>query len=596
MLHVVRRIEREAHEQVHALDREAVSFAVGHLLDALRTKYAQVHAVIEHLDGVQADLVAHLEEFRGTEPEPGPPTPMPPFAGERAYKRYGANVLVTNTPAAGAPVVLESNPTYYNLLGRVDYRAAVGAMHTDFQLIRPGALHRANGGYLVLQARDVLLSPFAWDALKRALRDGELRIENLGEQFSAFPTATLKPAPIALKVKVVLIGDLQTYMLLYGLDPDFQRLFKVKAQFGPYMDRSPETMLAYAAFVSGQVNAHGLLPFGSDAVARVIEHGARLAEHQARLATSFEAIDDLLVESDHVARGAGAELVQAPHVDAALAAREHRLNLLEEEVQREIEDGTIAIDTHTEVVGQVNGLSVLDLGDYAFGRPSRITARVGLGEEGVVDIEREVKLSGPTHSKGVLILTGYLLEQYARETPLAVSARLTFEQVYGEVDGDSASSAELYALLSALAGAPIRQGIAVTGSVNQRGEIQAVGGVVTKIEGFFAVCKSQGLDAQQGVIIPATNVQHLMLKQEVVDAVADGMFHVWAVRTVDEGIELLTGLQAGERLTDGNFRDGTLHARVQRRLGSLAERLVEFRRQTARKPLTVSRNGHRQHA
>jgi predicted ATP-dependent protease len=328
----------------------------------------------------------------------------------------------------------------------------------------------------------------------------------------------------------------------------------------------------------------------------VIEHGARLAEHQARLATRFEAIDDLLVESDHMARGAGAELVQAPHVDAALAAREHRLNLLEEEVQREIEDGTIAIDTHTEVVGQVNGLSVLDLGDYAFGRPSRITARVGLGEEGVVDVEREVKLSGPTHSKGVLILTGYLLEQYARETPLAVSARLTFEQVYGEVDGDSASSTELYALLSALAEAPIRQGIAVTGSVNQRGEIQAVGGVVTKIEGFFAVCKSQGLNGQQGVIIPATNVQHLMLKQEVVDAVAAGRFHVWAVRTVDEGIELLTGLQAGERLTDGNFREGTVHARVQRRLGSLAERLVEFRRQTARKPLTVSRNGHRQHA
>jgi predicted ATP-dependent protease len=395
-------------------------------------------------------------------------------------------------------------------------------------------------------------------------------------------------------VKVVLIGDLQTYMLLHGLDPDFQRLFKIKAQFGPYMDRSPETMQAYAAFVSGQVKAHGLLPFGSDAVARVIEHGARLAEHQARLATSFEAIDDLLVESDHVARGSGAELVLALHVDAAVAGREHRLNLLEEVVQREIEEGTIAIDTHTEVVGQVNGLSVFDLGDYAFGRPSRITARVGLGEEGLVDIEREVKLSGPTHSKGVLILTGYLLGQYARDTPLAVSARLTFEQVYGEVDGDSASSAELYALLSALAEAPIRQGIAVTGSVNQRGEIQAVGGVVSKIEGFFAVCKALGLNGGQGVIIPAANVRHLMLKQEVVDAVAAGTFHVWAVRTVDEGIALLTGLPAGERLADGSFPDRTVHARVQARLGNLADRLVDFRRHAQKETSAVSRNGHRQ--
>jgi predicted ATP-dependent protease len=487
-----------------------VSFAVGHLLDALRARYAQVEPVIEHLDQIQADLVVHLDEFRASEPE-SRPAGQPGVSGERVFDCYRANVLVGNDPKAGAPVVFESNPTFYNLVGKIDYHALMGAMYTDYRFIRAGALHRANAGYLILQARDVLLSPFAWDALKRALRERELRIENLGEQFSAFPTATLKPATIPLDVKVVLIGDMQTYMLLYRLDPDFARLFKVKAQFGPYMGRSPETVRAYAGFISKRVREHGLRPFAADAIGRVIEYGARLAEHQERLATSFEAIDDLLIESNHLAVEAASERVNATHVEMAQTARERRLGLFEEELQREIEEGTIAIDTHGDVVAQVNALSVLDLGDYAFARPSRITARVGPGEEGVVDIEREVNLSGPTHSKGVMILSGYLLEQYARSIPLALSARLTFEQTYGGVDGDSASSAELYALLSGLAEAPIRQGIAVTGSVNQRGEIQAIGGVTTKIEGFFAVCKAQGFDGRQGVVIPAANARHLML-------------------------------------------------------------------------------------
>jgi predicted ATP-dependent protease len=585
----VRRVEREAHERLHALDREVVSFAVGHLFDALRASYARVEQVIEHLNRIQADLVSHLDEFRGGESDAGA-APLG-VSSESAFERYRVNVLVGHDSETGAPVVFEPNPTFYNLVGKIDYRASMGAMYTDFRFVRSGALHRANGGYLILQARDVLLSPFAWDALKRALRDRELRIENLGEQFSAFPTATLKPEPIPLDVKVVLIGDVQTYMLLYGLDPDFARLFKVKAQFGPYMNRSPETVRAYAGFVSGRVRAHDLLPFTVDAVGRVVEYGARLAEHQERLATRFEAIDDLLIEASYAARTAGSELVHAAHVATALAARDRRLGLLEDEIQREIDEGTIAIATHGDVVAQVNALSVLDLGDYAFARPSRITASVGLGEEGVVDIEREVKLSGPTHSKGVMILSGYLLEQCARSSPLALSARLTFEQTYGEVDGDSASSAELYALLSALAEAPIRQGVAVTGSVNQRGEIQAVGGVTTKIEGFFAVCKAQGLDGRQGVVIPATNARHLMLKQEVVDAVAAGRFHVWTVRTVDEGIELLTGLPAGARRTDGRFGEG-VHARVQQRLQTLGTRLVEFRRNSQKSTPSGHRTGH----
>jgi predicted ATP-dependent protease len=578
----VHHLEREAHEQFYRLEREAVGFAVGHWFDGLRTKYVDQPRVVDHLNRVQADLLDHLAEFRGTAPPSESSTLLPRISADDQYR---VNVLVTRTPEGHAPVVFEPNPTYYNLVGRIDYRAGLAAMHTDFSLIKPGALHQANGGFLVLRARDLLGSPFAWDALKRALRHGEIRLENLGEQFSAFPTATLKPEPIPLQVKVVLVGDLTTFLLLYRLDEDFPELFKVKAQFGPAMDRSAESIRAYAAFVSQQVHAHGLLPFDQTAVARVIEHAARLVEHQARLATHFSAVADLVVEADHWARADGADRVEAAHVDRALAEQDQRSNLLEEEVQRLIDEGTIAIDTHAQVVGQVNGLAMADLGDYAFARPTRITARAGMGADGVVNIEREVELSGRTHSKGVLILSGYLLGQYAQTGPLALSARLAFEQTYDEVDGDSASSAELYALLSSLAGLPIRQGIAVTGSVNQRGEIQAVGGVTRKIEGYYAVCKAQGLDGRQGVLVPTTNARHLMLRQEVVDAVARGQFHVWAIRTVDEGIALLTGQPAGECRQDGAFPLGTVHDRVQQRLRSFATRLAAY---GGRRPLAPS--------
>jgi predicted ATP-dependent protease len=572
----IRRLEREAHGRLNALDQEAMAFAIGHLLDGLRAKYSELPAILHHLENVQSDLVAHVDDFRSpdTDSTAGPPAED---ARERAYTRYRANPIISHTSDSGAPVAFEPNPTYYNLLGRIDYRAAMGGMQTDYRLIRPGALHRANGGYLILQARDVLASPFAWDGLKRALRDGELRIENIGEQVTPAPTATLKPMSIPLHVKVILIGDVQTYMVLFGMDPDFQRLFKVKAQFAPYMDRSTDAIQAYAAFIASRTRGCGLLPFTSSAVARVVEHGARLAEHQDRLATRFQGIQELLVESDHEARKSGAARATADHVDAALVAHDRRLSLFEDQLEKEIEEGTLAIDTHAQVVGQVNGLSVMDSGDYAFARPSRITARVGPGEEGVVDIEREIQQSGPSHTKGILILSGYLLEQYAQDTPLALSARVTFEQVYGPVDGDSASSAELYALMSDLAGLPVRQGIAVTGSVNQHGEVQAIGAVTTKIEGFFAVCKAQGLDGTQGVVIPATNVRHLMVKPEVLQAVADGIFNVWAVRTIDEGIEILTGVPAGQRNADGSFPEHTVHARVQERLHHLAASLIRFR-------------------
>ncbi|HET7768739.1 MAG TPA: AAA family ATPase [Chloroflexota bacterium] len=592
-LEAVQRLDRALSEQLATLDRDTLLATVGHLLEALRIGYAAVPPVLEHLDAIQEDLLKRIDDVRapehaeqsgGAEEQAGlPAVLMPPSS---PHDRYRANVFVTHTPTNGAPFVFEPNPTYYNLIGRIDYRATLGAMTTDFTLIRPGALHRANGGFLVLEARDVLLNPFAWEALKRALRDGEVRTENLGEQYSAFPTATLKPQPVPLGVKVLLIGDLSTYMLLYHLDDDFRKLFKIKAHFGPEIERTPGNERAYAAFVSAQVRAHRLPPFRAEAVAGVLERAARLAEHQERLSTAFSDLAEVVVEAAHWARAEGASMVGAPHVRRALAEQERRLNLAEEEMRRLLRERTIVVATSGLAVGQVNGLSILNLGDYSFAHPSRITARTGMGSEGVVNVEREAKLSGPTHSKGVLTLTGYLIGAYAQERPLAVSARLAFEQVYSGIDGDSASSAELYALLSSLSGIPIRQSIAVTGSVNQHGVVQAIGGVTQKVEGFFAACAQDGLTGEQGVLIPEANVPHLMLKDEVVDAVARGQFHVWAVRTIDEGIELLTGVPAGERLPDGTYPEDTVHGCVQRRLTSLATRLAEFadRRTTALVP------------
>lgn len=579
----IRRLERETREQLRTLEREAALFAVGHLLGELRTRYAAHARVVEHLRAVENDLLDHLDEFRSAEPRESPP-----FISASADERYRVNVLVSQGKDAGAPVVFEPNPTYYNLLGRIDYRAMVGAMATDFTLVKPGALHRSNGGFLAIQARDLLVNPFAWDALKRALRDAEIRVENLGEQFSSFPTASLKPEPIPLNVKVVLIGDLLTYLLLFRLDEDFAKLFKVKSEFAAAMPRTDEAVADYAAFISTQARALDLRPFHRDAVALVIEHGARLDEHQQRLSTRFNAVCNLIVEAHHWAKEAGSDLVRAEHVSRALTEQDGRAGLIEDEVQRLIDEGTINIDTSSEVVGQVNGLSILDLGDFSFGRPSRITARTGLGSEGVVNIEREVKLSGPTHNKGVLILSGYLLGAYAQQRPLAVSARLTFEQVYDEVEGDSASGAELCALISSLADVPIRQNIAMTGSVNQRGEIQAVGGVTRKVEGFFAVCRARGFTGQQGVIIPESNVRHLMLEPEVVEAAERGEFHVWAVRTIDEALEVLTGVAAGARSAEGSYPDESIHGRAANRIAEFARRLAELTGRPLAEPAATS--------
>jgi lon-related putative ATP-dependent protease len=579
-LRELRRLEKEGAERTRELDREIALFAVGPLLEDLREKYAEVPEIVVYLDQVQNDLPDHIPDFRPEQEEHGqgglPLGRLQGLEREDHLARYRVNFFVDNANVGGAPVVIERNPTYYNLIGRINYRAALGAMTTDFHQIKAGALQRANGGFLVLQVVDVLLNPFAWQALKRSLIDREVRIENLAEQFSPIPTATLRPEPVPLDVKVVLIGQPFLYHLLHLLDEDFRELFKVKVDFAPEMEWSEDHVANYAAFVSRCVRSAGLKHFDAAAVARVVEHGARLREHQGKLSTRLLEISDVVSEASFWANRAGHELVLAEDVARAIAKKEYRSNQLEERIHELIVDGTVMIDVEGATAGQVNGLSVVELGDYRFGRPARVTARVSLGRGTVESIEREIELSGPIHSKGFLILSGYLAEKYAQEWPLALKATIAFEQSYDEVEGDSASSTELYALLSALSGLPLRQDIAVTGSVNQHGEVQAVGGVTRKVEGFFAVCHAKGLTGDQGVVVPAANVRHLMLADDVLEAVERGEFHVFAVRTIDEGIELLTGRPAGERGEDGSYPDGCVHALVERRLRTYAERLRAF--------------------
>ena len=544
--------------------------AVEGRLEALRRKYAPVPGVIRHVDAIQAQLTEWVESSGVADARSGSAA-IPPI-----WTRLQANVFITRDLATGAPVVYEPNPTFPNLVGRIDHRPSAAGMDPDSMSLRAGSIHRANGGYLVMYARDLLADRSAYRAVERALRECALAIENPPDQDAALPVATLEPEPIPLSVRVVLIGDPRLYALLRNRDEDFAQLFKVKAEFTTFMDRTPAAIQAYASFIARSVRTHGLLRFSADAVARVIEEGARLAEDRNRLTAQFGVVEGLLIEADAAARARAKKTVRAVDVTAALEARGRRSNLVEEEMQRLIDEGVIAIETDSKVVGQVNGLAVRELGDYAFARPTRITARTGPGFEEVVDIERQIHLSGPSHTKGVLTLEGYLLGKYGQRQPLGLTARLTFEQSYGGVDGDSASSPELYAVLSSLAELPIDQGIAVTGSVDQRGDVQAIGGVNEKIEGHFAVCKVRGLTGRQGVIIPKTNVRNLMLDPEVIGAVAAGQFHVWAVTSIDEGIELLTGVPAGQARDDGTYPPESVHGRVQARLATYAENLDPY--------------------
>ena len=576
-LHKARQVQKEAQDNLSELDRQVVSFVAGHLFDELEAKYASMPEVVDYLNQVRNDVIEQVDLFKPSEEQANPLAQMFGGGTEGALNRYKVNLLVDNCDQKSAPVIVETNPTYYNLVGEVQQEAQFGALVTDFTKIRAGAFHRANGGYLIMEARSVLLNPFAWDALERILKDGRIEIEEMGQQYRLFSTTTLEPEPIPADVKVILIGEPWIYYLLYALDEDFRRLFKVKADFGTDVNRDDAAAQQYALFVAGYCRDHDLRPFDPTGVAKIVEYGSRLAEDQKKLATRFSEIGDMIAEASYWAGQAGHQEVTAQDVQKAIDEKVYRSNRIEERIREMIERGVIMVDTEGAVVGQVNGLSVMMLGDYEFGRPSRITARTYVGRGNVIAIDREAELAGPIHNKGVMILAGYLGGRYATDLPLSLSASITFEQSYEGVEGDSASSAELYALLSSLAGVPIRQNLAVTGSVNQRGEVQPIGGAAAKIEGFYDVCRVKGLTGDQGVLIPAQNVDNLMLREDVVQAVREGRFHVYQVRTIDEGMELLTGMPAGE-LKDGEYPEGTINYLVKQRLRQLAEVYQEFAR------------------
>jgi lon-related putative ATP-dependent protease len=573
-------VEREGREKLRALNREVTIFAVGNLLDEIRRRYAKLPQVTAHLDAIEHDVIENVDEFLSSPESPlaaalGVPQPPAAKAGH-ATRRYRINALVAHTANHGAPVIYEDHPSYQNLIGQVEYIPQMGALVTDFNLIRPGALHRANGGYLILDAPKVLTQPYAWEGLKRALQSSRVTMESLGQMLGLISTVSLEPEPVPVRVKVVLIGERLLFYLLSRYDPEFHDLFKVAVDFEEQMDRTTENNLLYARMIGTMARRDKLLTLSCTGVARVIEQSARIAGDAEKLSTHNRTLGDLLKEADYWARDAKREQIEVADVEKAIEAQVYRTGRLRERLQEEIQRGTILIDTQGEKVGQVNGLSVIQMGQFMFGHPSRITARARLGKGEVIDVEREVELGGPIHSKGVLILSNFLAARYASERPLSLSASIVFEQSYGGIEGDSASCAELYALLSALAEIPIRQSLAVTGSVNQHGQVQAIGGVNEKIEGFFDLCTARGLTGSEGVLIPQSNVTRLMLRKDVVQAVAAGQFEIFAVETIDEGIEILTGVPAGERDEAGNFPDGTVNQRVEARLVKLAEKRKAF--------------------
>ncbi len=581
-LHQLQEMQDEANEEVRRLDQEVVGYAVSHLINRIMRKYSDLDAVIQFLQDVRNDLLKNVDTYKQAKDMEEAQQRIPFLAMTNGNKpdfdRYLVNLVVDNSETKGAPVVYESNPTYVNLLGRVEYQARMGALVTNFQMIKGGTLHRANGGYLIVDARDILTKPLAWEGLKRALKDREIRIESIYESMGAISTRSLDPEPIPLNVKIVVTGDPNIYYLLYNLDEDLRELFKVRADFSSQMDWTEDALQNYARFIGTVCQQENLMPFAPSGVAKIIEQSSRIVSHQKKLATTFRDIVDLIHQSSYWAGKNGSQYVQAEDVRKAVSEQIYRANQLEEYIQEMIDEGTILIDTEGEAVGQVNGISVLQLGDYNFGKPSRITARTSAGRAGVVNIDRETNLGGPLHNKGVLILTGFLNGRFAQEIPLTFSTSITFEQSYEEVEGDSASAAELYALLSGLSGYPLRQDFAVTGSVNQHGQVQAIGGVNEKVEGFFDVCRLKGLTGQQGVLIPFSNIKNLMLREDVVAAVSAGKFHIYPITTIDEGIELLTGIEAGSQNEKGAYPEKTVNFAVQARLRGLAEKVQSFSR------------------
>lgn len=586
-VHDIPKWEKEQREQIEQLNEKFASLAIKHLIDELKRKYRRNKSVTTFLRNMYDDIIENVDLFLEdeedqTQPQTDEEQPLPVLPKQKtdgALRRYKVNVLIDHTDRNGAPLIFLDHPILTNLIGRIDRQQQYGALITDFNMIKAGALHEANGGFLVIEAKDLLNQTSSWEALKRALRSKKITMDPPSSD--GMMTTILEPEAIPLNVKVVLLGEPELYYMLAENDPDFMELFKVEANFFPYMEKTQENISKYARLIATQARRNKLRPLQKDAVARLIEHASRLAEDSQKLTAHIASISDLIREANYCAMTDGkSPVITRSHVDQAIISKIKRSDRIQERMTEQIRRGSVLIDTDGAVVGQINGLAVFEFGQLSFGKPSRITclARMGSGE--IIDIEREVDLGGPLHTKGVLILSSFLASRFSQNAPLSMEATLVFEQSYGEIDGDSASSTELYALLSALSDVPIKQNLAVTGSVNQFGQIQAIGGVNEKIEGFFDICRMRGLTGTQGVLIPQTNVVNLMLRQDIVEACKSGMFHIYPVSTIDEGIEILTGLPAGERDAAGNYPENTINGKVQKRLNQFLVQNLEYRRQT----------------
>jgi len=591
----IKRVQREVGEKVYEaskkmdqrqkqidaelknLDRNVALEAIGYYLESIKQRFGVYGDITDYLNELLEDILANLQVFK-KEDGPEPLIQMMEQGPETLLQRYAVNLLVDNSEMKGAPVIVEKSPTYYNLNGFIEYRMQMGAFTTDYMMIRPGAVHRANGGYLVLEAEQILGDPLAWDTLKKILRFNEIKIENMGERYGFVPTEGLKPQPLAVEMKVVVIGNPYIFQMLYAYDEEFVKLFKVKADFDESLDRSGSMIRQYISFIARICRDELLRPCTPGAVGKLIDHASRAAGHKEKLSAQLMETADVLREANYWASIKGCKQIEDTHIKLAGEQKCYRCNIIEEKIQELIEENTIIIDTEGSIAGQVNGVSVIDMGDYLFGKPSRITAKTFIGPGNIINIEREAEMSGRIHSKGVLILSGFLGHTYAQDKPLAMSASICFEQHYEEIEGDSASSAELYCLLSSLSGVPLRQDLAVTGSVDQRGRIQPVGGINQKLEGFFRTCRIKGFSGTQGVLIPHSNMRHLMLNDEVVKAVSEKIFHIYPVKTIDEGLKILTNVEPGVMQSDGKFPEGTVHYLVNKKLRKYASVVASFER------------------
>lgn len=572
----IKEIEKSAREKIEHLETKIALVTVEQPIMDLKEKYVEYKGVIEYLQSVQKDIIHNIEDFRLLSKVAEEDADLADRLRNKDFtKKYQVNLMVDHRDTVGAPVISEANPKYYNLLGKIEYESNMGLVTTDFTKLKPGSLHAANGGYIIINMTDLIRNPESWEGIKRAIKTNSITIENI-YSIAGLASGGIKPQPIPLNIKIVLIGSGQLYNLLYNYDEDFRKLFKIKADFDIDMSSVDENIIKYAKFISSHCEKKELLHFDNTGVAAVVEYSRRLAEHKHKLSTRFNDIVEILIEADAWARMNVETTVTAYYVKKAITEKYYRSNRIEEKLQELIDTGVILISTEDRVIGQVNGLSVMDFGDISFGKPSRITAVTYAGEKGIINIEREVEMSGSIHDKGVLILSGYLGEKFAQEFPMSLSASICFEQLYDGVEGDSASSTELYSLLSSLAEVPVKQYIAVTGSVNQRGEIQPIGGVNEKIEGFYQTCKARGLKGNEGVMIPHQNVVNLMLNDDVIEAVQQGKFHIYAIKNVEEGIELLTDMPAGRNNENGQYPEETIFYKVQKKLEKYARIMEEI--------------------